>query len=98
MDPCICKEELDHVAYILKALSNTNRLMILTVLAKHKEMNVSDICSALQCTQPLISHHLTDMQAKGILRLLREGRNMFYSLENEKVIGIIRCIAECKKQ
>ncbi len=97
MDPCICKEELEHVAYILKALSNTNRLMILTVLAKHQEMNVSDICSALQCTQPLISHHLTDMQAKGILKMRREGRNMYYSLENQRVIDIIRCIAECKK-
>ena len=97
MDPCICKEELEHVAYILKALSNTNRLMILTVLAKHQEMNVTDICSALQCTQPLISHHLTDMQAKGILKMRREGRNMFYSLENQRVIDIIHCIAECKK-
>lgn len=97
MDICICREEMEYVAYILKALSNANRLMILSVLAKNHEMNVSDICAQLQCTQPLVSHHLTDMQAKGILKMRREGRNMNYSLENQRVIDIIHCVAECKK-
>ncbi|MEI7675844.1 MAG: metalloregulator ArsR/SmtB family transcription factor [Bacteroidales bacterium] len=97
MNDCISKEELEYVAYILKALSNVNRLMILTILAKNSEMNVSDICAELKCTQPLISHHLTDMQAKGILKMRREGRNIHYSLENQRVIDIIRCISDCKK-
>jgi len=97
MDICICKEELEYVAYILKALSNANRLMILSILAKNGEMNVSDICDNIKCTQPLISHHLTDMQSKGILKMRREGRNIYYSLENQRVIDIIRCISECKR-
>lgn len=97
MENCLCKEELEYVAYILKALSNANRLMILSVLSKNCEMNVSEICSKLSCTQPLISHHLTDMQAKGILNIRRDGRNAFYSLENQRVIDIIRCVIDCKK-
>lgn len=97
MNECLSKEELEYVAYILKALSNANRLMILSVLAKSGEMNVSDICAKLECTQPLISHHLTDMQAKGILKMRREGRNIIYSLENQRVIDIIKCVVECKK-
>ncbi|MDD2799786.1 MAG: metalloregulator ArsR/SmtB family transcription factor [Bacteroidales bacterium] len=97
MEICLNKEEMEYVAYILKALSNANRLMILAVLAKNHEMNVSDICEKLECTQPLISHHLTDMQSKGILKMRREGRNIIYSLENQRVIDIIHCVADCKK-
>lgn len=97
MEPCVTKEEMEYVAYILKALSNSNRLMILSVLAHHEEMNVSDICAKLECTQPLISHHLTDMHSKGILKMRREGRNIIYSLENQRVIDIIKCVADCKK-
>ncbi|MFZ4456699.1 MAG: ArsR/SmtB family transcription factor [Bacteroidales bacterium] len=97
MEKCVTKEEMEYVAYILKALSNANRLLILSVLAHEGELNVSDICSKLECTQPLISHHLTDMQAKGILKARREGRNIFYSLENQRVIDIIKCVADCKK-
>lgn len=96
MEINLCKQEMESIAYTLKALANANRLMIVASLSNKGEMNVSDICEKLQCTQPLISHHLTDMHAKGILKMRREGRNMYYSLENNRVIEVISCISECK--
>lgn len=40
-------------------------------------MSVSDICDRMGCSQALISHHLTDMQAKGILLIRRRGVMLF---------------------
>lgn len=61
------------------------------------EMSVSDICDRMGCSQALISHHLTDMQAKGILLIRREGRNAFYSMASDHVTEAMRCMMKCTK-
>ena len=69
---CFTWEELEKLAYVLKAVAHPNRLKIICLLSKNGEMSVSDICDRMGCSQALISHHLTDMQAKGILLIRRE--------------------------
>ena len=64
---CFTKEELEHIAYALKAVAHPNRLAIICLLSRNEELNVSEICEQMACSQALISHHLTDMYAKGIL-------------------------------
>lgn len=95
--PCFTREELEQLAGMLKALAHPNRLMIVSFLSKNGESSVSDICEALGCTQPLVSHHVIDMNQKGILTLRREGRNAFYSIADEKVIKAIQCLMECRR-
>lgn len=96
--PCFTKEELEQMAYILKALAHPNRLMIVGLLGKNGELNVSELCERIGCSQALVSHHLTDMQAKGILLIRREGRNAFYSLADNRVTNVMRCMMECKEE
>ena len=62
---CFTKEELEHIAYALKAVAHPNRLAIICLLSRNEELNVSEICEQMACSQALISHHLTDMYAKG---------------------------------
>lgn len=88
-------EKMNDAAYTLKAISNGTRLCIILLLAKNEEMNVSQIGEELQCEQSLLSHHLTDMRAKGILNCRREGKNCYYSLKNTQIIQIIDCINTC---
>lgn len=61
---CFTKEELEHIAYALKAVAHPNRLAIICLLSRNEELNVSEICEQMACSQALISHHLTDMYAK----------------------------------
>ena len=77
--------------------SGPNRLKIICLLSKNGEMSVSDICDRMGCSQALISHHLTDMQAKGILLIRREGRNAFYSMASDHVTEAMRCMMKCTK-
>lgn len=92
---CFTKEELEQMAYVLKAVAHPNRLAIICLLSRNEELNVSDICEQTECSQALISHHLTDMYAKGILQIRREGRNAFYRLADDRVTNVMRCMMKC---
>lgn len=86
---------MEEAAYTLKAISNGTRLCVISLLSQKEEMNVSQLGEELQCEQSLLSHHLTDMRAKGILNCRREGKNCFYSLKNKHIVQILECIKTC---
>ena len=92
------QEEIDNMeeaAYMLKAISNGIRLSAISSLSKNEEMSVSQLIEELHCEQSLLSHHLTDMRAKGVLNYRREGKNCYYSLKNKQIIQILDCIKSC---
>ncbi len=88
--------QMEEAAYTLKAISHGTRLCVISLLSKTDELNVSEIGDKLQCEQSLLSHHLTDMRAKGILNCRRDGKNCFYSLKNRHITKILDCIRECQ--
>lgn len=92
---CFTKEELERMAYMLKAVAHPNRLAIVCMLSRNDELNVTDICEGAGCSQALISHHLTDMHAKGILQIRREGRNVYYRLANDSITNVMKCMMKC---
>jgi len=86
---------MEQAAYTLKAISQGTRLSVISLLADKDEMTVSQLVGELKCEQSLLSHHLTDMRAKGILNCRRDGKNCFYSLKNKQIVQIIDCIRTC---
>ena len=91
------KIELEKAAYILKALAHETRLCVLMQLAETKEKSVSELLEVVGCEQSLLSHHLTDLRAKGILNSRREGQRNFYSLNNKQIIPLLECLLDyCK--
>lgn len=91
------KIKLEKAAYILKALSHETRLCVLTQLAKTEEMSVTELMQEVGCEQSLLSHHLTDLRAKGILNSRRDGQRNLYSIKNKEIIPLIECVLNyCK--
>ena len=88
-------ETMNDAAYTLRAISNGTRLCVISLLSSNGELNVTQIGDRLKCEQSLLSHHLTDMRAKGILNSRREGKNCYYSLKNKQIVQIIDCIKSC---
>ncbi|VBB45080.1 Regulatory protein ArsR [uncultured Paludibacter sp.] len=86
---------MEDAAYTLRAISNGTRLRVISILSENEEMSVSQLVEELCCEQSLLSHHLTDMRAKGVLNLRREGKNSFYSLKNKQIVQILDCIKSC---
>lgn len=90
-------DKLERAAYILRALAHETRLCVLMHLSQTKEKSVSDLMNEIGCEQSLLSHHLTDLRAKGILNSRRDGRNNFYSINNDAIIPLLECVLNyCK--
>jgi DNA-binding transcriptional ArsR family regulator len=92
LKPRINSEKLERAAYVLKAVAHPTRINIIDLLDQQKELSVTEISELLDCEQSLLSHHLTNMRAKGILLVRREGKNMYYSLTDKTITKIISCI------
>lgn len=91
----IDRSHFEEAAYLLKALANETRLCVVMELSKNKEMTVSDLLQSVECEQSLLSHHLTDMRAKGILNCRKSGRNNYYSLKDKRATNLLKCLVNC---
>lgn len=90
------KKRFEEAAYLLKAVANEIRLCVISQLSEDEEKSVSELMSEMDCSQSLLSHHLTDMRAKGILNCRRDGKNCYYSLKNKEIVQILDCIRSCQ--
>lgn len=74
---------------LFKALADETRLKIL-ILLDIREMCVCEIMVALDLTQPTASHHLGILEALELVKDRREGKWIFYSLKNKRIMGLIK--------
>jgi len=91
----VAKEQFEEVAYLLKALASEIRLCVIALLSDGSEKSVTELQSDIKCEQSLLSYHLTDMRAKGILSCRRSEKNCFYSIRDRRVVQLLHCIAGC---
>ena len=90
-------KKLEGAAYLLKAVVHPTRLAVIDLLDQYKEMSVTDFTNVLEISHALISLHLTDMRSKNILQTRRDGQQIFYSLKEKSVLGLLKCIQNCKQ-
>lgn len=72
------------VAELFKALADPTRIRIISVLA-HTEMCVGDLCLALEMSQPAVSYQLRILRTLRIVRARKEGKHVFYTLDDDHV-------------
>jgi len=76
---------------LFKALADKTRLKILMLL-DIREMCVCEIMVALNLTQPTASHHLGILESVGLVKDRREGKWVFYSLKNKRIMKLMKKI------
>ena len=91
----INREKLEKAAYILRTVAHPTRLAIVDLLNQNTRLSVNEIGEILDVEQSLLSHHLTTMKLKGILRSEKEGQSVFYSLKEKDVPKLLECIEHC---
>jgi len=87
------KELYELHAEVCKVFSNSTRLEILNLL-RDKEMSVTELMKKTNLSQANISQHLSIMKAKGIVTSNRKGKNIYYRLENQRIIKAFDIIKE----
>ncbi|MBI5965239.1 MAG: helix-turn-helix transcriptional regulator [Chloroflexi bacterium] len=72
------------LAELFSALSDASRVRIISLLIEG-EMSVSALAEGLKMTESAVSHQLRGLRQMRIVRARKEGRQVFYSLEDEHV-------------
>ena len=94
-----CQEEFDmlkelelefihEMAEFFKIFGDTTRIRILQVLLEG-EKNVGELADALEMTQSAISHQLRVLRQNDLVKYRREGKTVFYSLDDEHVENVM---------
>ena len=73
---------------LFKALSDETRVKILYLIA-HRDLCVCDLAFLLEMTLPAISHHLRFLRTLRLVKSRKEGKNVFYSLDDNHVLTLI---------
>lgn len=80
------RRELEDLDQVFAGLAHASRRQILLVLHYHgDEMTAGEIASRFECTWPTTSRHLKQLEAAGLIRVERRGRERVYSLDRERL-------------
>lgn len=93
------EEQAKKIAELLKTLANEHRLLILCALMKGP-MTVGEIHEFTpNITASALSQHLNQLRTAGILESRKQGMNVVYKIEDQRVIALIETIKSnyCKE-
>jgi len=76
------------LAELFKALGDYTRVRILFALSVH-ELCVCALAEVLDMSQSAISHQLRLLRAAKLVRYRKEGKNVFYTLDDDHVRNLI---------
>jgi len=77
------------LAETFKALSDPSRVRIVSLLAE-SELCVCYLAAALDMSQSAVSHQLRTLRDLHLVRWRREGRQIFYALDDEHVTDLFQ--------
>ncbi len=78
-------------AAFLKALSHEGRLLILCHLTEG-ERSVTELEHLLDLRQAAVSQQLARLRLEGLVATRREGKAIFYSIQDPKVLRLVRLL------
>jgi ArsR family transcriptional regulator, arsenate/arsenite/antimonite-responsive transcriptional repressor len=96
VDPAALDPEVrslgDHLAIsrnLLIALADPMRQDLVQLLAR-AELNVGDIADKVTLSRPTVSHHLNILRRAGLVRVRKQGREMYYRLNKDRIVGTLQ--------
>ncbi len=76
--------DLNELADLFKLFGDSTRTRILWALSE-SEMCVCDLCALLKMKQPAVSHQLKNLKQSRIVKARRDGKIIYYSLDDEHI-------------
>ncbi len=78
---------------LFKVLADETRTRILHLLSQ-RELCVCDLALILEMSLPAISHHLRLLKVMRLVAYRRDGKQVFYSLDDQHVVELISVAAD----
>ena len=82
--------DLYELADLFKLFGDSTRLGILWALSE-SEMCVCDLCALLKMKQPAVSHQLKNLKQSRVVKARRDGKIVYYSLDDDHINDLFRC-------
>lgn len=92
-DHILNTEKAQRMAEFFSLLGDANRLRILSVLAV-KELCVCDLAAGLEMSESAVSHQLRTLRSLRLVSYRKQGRNVFYRLQDHHVLALYNSVAE----
>ncbi|MCB9235936.1 MAG: helix-turn-helix transcriptional regulator [Bacteroidia bacterium] len=84
--------QLEKAASVMRAVAHPSRIAILELLDKKQSCNVTEIHETLGMEQAITSNHLAVLRKKGILNTERNGKNIFYTVNHDRIGEVLECM------
>lgn len=78
-----------HVAELFRSFSDTSRVRILSALIA-TELNVNVLAAAVGISESAVSHHLRGLRQMKIVTARRDGKEVYYKVEDEHIIALFQ--------
>ena len=78
-----------HVAELFRSFSDTSRVRILSALAA-QELNVGALAQAVGISESAVSHHMRGLRQMGLVKSRRDGKEVYYRIEDEHIIELFQ--------
>lgn len=85
----IDREEIQDLSEIFKLFADETRLRIICAIL-NTELCVCDLCELLGLNQSAVSHQLQLLRSSKLVKYRKEGKQVYYSLEDEHIESIIK--------
>jgi DNA-binding transcriptional ArsR family regulator len=87
--PNLTQETAAGLAELFRTLGDPSRVRIIAVLLEG-ESNVGDLAEAVSLSPSAVSHQLRSLRQLRLVRTRREGREVYYSLDDDHVAELFR--------
>ncbi len=87
--PILDERTAAQVAELFRAFSDTSRVRIISALTAD-ELNVSALAEAAGISESAVSHHMRGLRQMRLVRARKDGRQVFYCLDDDHVAALFR--------
>ena len=87
--PILDEHTATHVAQLFRAFSDTSRVRILSAILE-QELNISRLAELVGVTESAVSHHMRGLRQMRLVRARREGKEVFYSVDDPHIIALFQ--------
>ncbi|WP_448681785.1 ArsR/SmtB family transcription factor [Pseudomonas nicosulfuronedens] len=84
-------QSAESACQLLKALANTDRLMLLCQLAQG-ELNVGELEVCTGIAQPTLSQQLAVLRREQLVETRREGKQVYYRIASQQALAVIETL------
>lgn len=89
-------KDLKGASKVFRAINHPLRLSILQLIEENKSLNVTRIYIKLRIEQSVASQHLAILRDAQILNHSRDGKEIHYSINHERIEEVLNCMEKIK--